>query len=126
MGAASLAESRKAAKYSSLSGSVIFYASGLETLGAIGPSPLRLLYDIVSRVTTLNGEFCARSRLCRRIAATIQIGNVACITDAHSLEDFIAEIIRGLSIFQPTSRYFHILSVKMVITANLYIEFLTQ
>ena len=81
---ASRAEANKDKKYSSLTDRVDFRAVGLETLGAFGPSAQTLFDDIASRIRTRTGHSGARSLLYRKIAAAIQIGNAACILEAHS------------------------------------------
>ena len=57
---------------------------GLETLGAFGPSAQALLDEIAARILTRTGFSSARSLLYRKIAAAIQIGNVACIFEVHT------------------------------------------
>ena len=57
---------------------------GLETLGAFGPSAKGLLDDLAVKIRARTGGGDARSTLYRRVAAAIQMGNAACILDAHS------------------------------------------
>ena len=82
--AAELAEARKDRKYTNLRDRVDFRPVGLETLGAFGPSAKVLLDEIASRIQSRSGRTGERARLYRRIAAAIQIGNAACISEAHS------------------------------------------
>ena len=48
------------------------------------PSALQLIDAIASRVRARTGEQGALARLCRRLAAAIQMGNAACIVEAHT------------------------------------------
>ena len=82
--AAMIAENSKNRKYEVLRGRVDFRAVGLETLGAFGPGALALFEDIGARIQTRLGSTGARFRLYRQIAAAIQLGNAACILEAHS------------------------------------------
>ena len=78
------AEIRKRRKYSALSERIDFRPVGLETLGPFGPSAIELLHSIASRIRARTGDSGARVRLYRQIAAAVQIGNAACIIEAHS------------------------------------------
>ena len=82
--AAALAETVKEKKYAQLADRVQFFPVGLETLGAFGPSALQLVDAVASRIRARTGEQGARTRLCRRLAAAIQMGNAACIVEAHT------------------------------------------
>ena len=82
--AAEIAEAKKFRKYASLHDRADFRAVGLETLGAFGPSAKALLDEIGLRIQSRSGRPGERARLYRRIAAAIQIGNAACILEAHS------------------------------------------
>ena len=82
--AAALAETAKEKKYAPLADRVRFFPVGLETLGAFGPSALQLVDAVASRIRARTGEQGARTRLCRRLAAAIQMGNAACIVEAHT------------------------------------------
>ena len=57
---------------------------GLETLGAFGPIARALLDEIARRIQERLGFAGARARLYRQIPAAVQIGNAACILEAHS------------------------------------------
>ena len=81
--AAASAEERKRAKYASLNDRVNFQPFGLETLGPFGPSARLLLSEIAARISVRTGEKGALSRLHRQIAAAVQIGNAACVLEAH-------------------------------------------
>ena len=83
--AAVFAETVKEKKYAPLAKRAFFMAVGLETLGAFGPSALQLFEAIASRVRARTGEQGVRARPFRRLAAAIQIGNAACIVEAHTL-----------------------------------------
>ena len=78
------AETKQLSKYESLSDRVDFRAVGLETLGAFGAGARALLDDIASRIDAHSGAINSRSRLYRRIAAAVQVGNGACVLEAHS------------------------------------------
>jgi hypothetical protein len=82
--AASLAEARKNSKYAELKDRIEFRAVGLETLGAFGPGARALFDDIASRIRARGVTGAVRSRLYRQIAAAVQLGNAACIFEAHS------------------------------------------
>ena len=82
--AAAAAEERKRLKYISLSGRVVFYPVALETLGAFGRSASELFDTIARRIEARSGENGSRARLHRQIAAAVQLGNAACISEAHS------------------------------------------
>ena len=82
--AAELAESKKARKYASISDRIDFRAVGIETLGAFGSSARALLDDIARRIRDRSGLPGAKARLYRQISAAVQIGNAACILEAHS------------------------------------------
>ena len=71
-------------KYRTLTDRVDFRAVGLETFGAFGPSAIALFDDIGARIDVRRGSPGARLRLYRQIAAAIQLGNTACILEAHS------------------------------------------
>ena len=43
-----------------------------------------LLDDIAARIDAHSGAINSRFRLYRRIAAAVQIGNTACVLEAHS------------------------------------------
>ena len=77
-------ETQKLRKYESLSDRVDFVAVGLETLGAFGAGARALLDDIAARTDARGGAINSRFRLYRRIAAAFQIGNAACVLEAHS------------------------------------------
>ena len=81
---AAAAETRKDSKYSALTSRIVFRAAAFESLGSFGPSARRLLDDIASKIKSRTGDTKAWSRLYRRIAAAIQIGNYGCIAEAHS------------------------------------------
>ena len=78
------AESRKTGKYALLNGTAVFYPVGLDTLGPFGPSTKRLFEGVAAKVRARTGDPTARARLIRRIATAVQIGNAACIIEAHS------------------------------------------
>ena len=82
--AAASAEIAKDKKYAALAGRAIFMPIGLETLGAFGPSAKKLLDDLALKIRARTGSRGARSILYRRVAAAIQMGNAACILDAHT------------------------------------------
>ena len=82
--AAKIAVAKKFRKYASLHDRADFRAVGLETLGAFGPSAKALLDEISLRIQSRRGRPGEQARLYRRIAAAIQIGNAACILEAHS------------------------------------------
>ena len=83
-GAAAAAENKTRSKYSALQGRIDFRPVGLETRGPFGPSATELFDSIASKILARTGNAGARIRLYRRIAAEVQIGNAACIVDAHS------------------------------------------
>ena len=78
------AETQKLRKYESLSDRVDFRAVGLETLGSFGAGARALLDDIAARIDARGSAINSRFRLYRRIAAAVQIGNAACVLEAHS------------------------------------------
>lgn len=82
--AASNAEDRKRAKYSGISDSAVFEPLAFETLGPFGPSARRVLDEIARRIRARTGEKSARSRLYRQLASAVQMGNAACVLEAHS------------------------------------------
>ena len=82
--AAATAEAKKRYKYSALQGRIDFRPVGLETLGPFGSSARKLFDSIASRIRAKTGDAGARTRLYRRIAAAVQIGNAACIVEAHA------------------------------------------
>ena len=82
--AAAAAEAAKDKKYAALADRIHFVPVGLETLGAFGPSAKDLFDELSSRIRARTGNSGARNSLYRRIAAAIQIGNAACILEAHS------------------------------------------
>ena len=82
--AAASAEVAKDKKYAALAGRAIFMPIGLETLGAFGPSAKELLDDLALKICARTGSRGAPSTLYRRVAAAIQMGNAACILDAHT------------------------------------------
>ena len=82
--AAAAAEAKKRVKYAALEGRVDFRPVGLETLGPFGPSVSELLDSIATRIRAKTGDAAARTRLYRRITAAVQMGNAACIVEAHS------------------------------------------
>ena len=61
-----------------------FRVIGLETLGAFGAGARALLDDIATRTDARDGAINSRFRLYRRIAAAVQMGNAACVLEAHS------------------------------------------
>ena len=73
--AAAAAEAKKRFKYTALQGRVDFRPVGLETLGPFGPSAMELFKSIASKIRAKTGDAWARTRLYRRIAAPVQIGN---------------------------------------------------
>ena len=81
---AAAAEAHKESKCAALNGRARFRAVGIETLGAFGPLDRRLFDEIADRIKSRTGDAGARSRLYARIAAVVQTGNFACITEAHS------------------------------------------
>ena len=82
--AGELAEEKKVRKYASIADRVDFRAVGLETLGAFGPGA-RALFDEIARLIRERSGFAgARARLYRQISAAVQIGNAACILEAHT------------------------------------------
>ena len=68
-------------KYESLSDHVDFRAVGLETLRRGGSGAAR---RIAARIDARGSAINSRFRLYRRIAAAVQIGNAACVLEAHS------------------------------------------
>lgn len=82
--AAATAEARKESKYARLEGKVMFSAVAFETLGPVGPSAARFLDGIADRILQRTGDTQARERFYRRLAAAVQLGNAACIIEAHS------------------------------------------
>ena len=93
--AAAAAETRKESKYAGLQGRVAFSAVAFETLGPIGPSAIKLLDGIAERIRLRTGDTGARDRLYRRLAAAVQLGNAACIIEAHSRNASCAEAHEG-------------------------------
>ena len=81
---AEIAEARKDQKYRALADRVEFRAVGLETLGVFGLSAIALFDDIGARIQARINTSGTRLRLFRQIAAAIQLGNAACILEAHS------------------------------------------
>ena len=81
---AAAAEAHRDSKYAALNGRAQFRAIAIETLGSFGPSARRLFDVIAERIKSRTGDAGARSRLYARIAAVVQTGNFACITEAHS------------------------------------------
>ena len=82
--AAAAAEAKKKLKYTALQGRVDFRFVGLETLSPFGPSATELFDSFASRIRAKTGDAGARTHFYRRIAAEVQIGNAACIVEAHS------------------------------------------
>ena len=82
--AAASAEASKDKKYAALAGRALFVPVGLETLGAFGTSAKELFDNLASKIRAKTGNNDSRISLYRRVAAAIQIGNAACILDAHS------------------------------------------
>ena len=73
--AAAAAVAKMRVKYAALDGRVDFRSVGLETLGPFGPSASELLDSIATRIRAQTGDAGARTRLYRRIAAALQMGN---------------------------------------------------
>ena len=82
--AASLAEARKNVKYAELRDRIEFRPVNLETLGAFGPGALAFFDDVALRIRARGVCGAVRLRLYRQIAAVIQLGNAACISEVHS------------------------------------------
>ena len=82
--AAVATKDKKRFKYSALQGRIDFRPVGWEMLGPFGPSVTELFDSIASRIRARTGDAVSRIRVYRRIAAAVQIGNAACIVEAHS------------------------------------------
>ena len=80
---AAAAEAKKRSKYSVLQGRIDFRPVSWQHW-AFRPSATELFDSIASRIRAKTGDPGARTRLYRRIAAAVQIGNAACIVEAHS------------------------------------------
>ena len=73
------AETRKSAKYSSLSALYKFTPVAVETLGALGDEALTLFKDIGHRVAAVTNESRSFQFLMQRLSVAIQRGNAACV-----------------------------------------------
>ena len=82
--AAKLAEARKNLKYDELKDRIEFRAVGLETLGTFGPGARVFLDEVATRIKARGEPGAVRLRLYRQIAAAVQLGNAACVFEAHS------------------------------------------
>ena len=71
------------AKYSALLDRVDFVLLAVESTVAAGPSFLKLLRDLASRISVRGGGTRLVLRLLRELSVTIQLGNAACILELH-------------------------------------------
>ena len=97
--AAAAAELKKDLKYAPIKNQAVFYPIAIETLGALGPSARDILHEIADRIQRISGDTDSRSRVLRRIEAAVQIGNAACILEAHSgaaNHSGSASVLRGM------------------------------
>ena len=77
--AAEKAEKGKLAKYADLTHNFIVQPVAVETLGAWGPSSIKFLEEIGSRIATATGEKRSTSYLFQALSMAIQRGNVTSI-----------------------------------------------
>ena len=73
------AESRKAAKYISLTNMYSFMPVAIETVGALGDEALAFLRDLGQRIAVVTGEPRSFQFIMQRISVTVQRGNASCI-----------------------------------------------
>ena len=89
---ASLAESRKRAKYANLDPSHLFQPVAVETSGAFGPDTFDFVKELGRRISRTTGESRSFPFLIQRLAVAIQRANSACVVGSlgseASLEDF--------------------------------------
>jgi len=85
------AESRKSAKYQTLSPLYCFTPVAVETLGALGDEASIFFRDIGQRIATVTGEPRSYQFLMQRLSVSVQRGNAACVLgtvpSAHGLDD---------------------------------------
>jgi hypothetical protein len=90
--AASLAEERKRAKYSTLSCHYHFIPLAVETLGAWGLETIAFVGRVGLMIASTTFEPRATAFLRQRLSLAIQRGNAACMWNAFPTEDPMAEI----------------------------------
>jgi len=91
--AAMSAEQKKRAKYAQLvaSGSVLFSAVAIETLGTWGVSASELCRDIGARLSALTGDPRAHLFLVQRLGIAVQRGNAAAVAGTFSTQDMLLQ-----------------------------------
>ena len=88
--AARAAEDRKVQRYASLSAQYLFVPLAVETSGVAGPSAIRLVQELGSRITSVTGERRETAWLWQKISIAIIRGNAVAIRGSAYLSSTVS------------------------------------